>query len=429
MGTDRRFSVSSLRELEMKATAGGTKQGVTGAQMREAERGLKIMLGAKFPKAWIGEHSREVLGQAHVEYQEWLKTNAPARNPVGWLCICAYRRAQNLRDSERRRPKVDPLDTVFHLADERAPTPEQEAIDRDRERRLRKALSHLPEKEVKLLALVYFEDNSIREAGRKLGWQKSAADRHHNTAMEKLRALVGDDRSLFSPATLGLAAYLATRGEWGLRRLDSALTPGREAVAIVAELGSSSARRLGELARSLSPLSDASAAAASSGAGRTVGVCGAGLIALVCVGAASVVGPGPNDPQRPHRPGGSRQAKGPMRPPARIAPPVTTAQLSTPELPEPEPARRSEPARLRAAQRPLARERRAPTSAPQATSRQVQDEFGIESGLDPAPQPAPAPKPDPLPQSPVTSPPDPPASSRPESSQSSGSSVSREFGL
>ncbi len=165
---------------------------ITPAQLREAERGLKLMLRPKFPRVWIAEHANDMLGQAHVEYQVWLEKSPPARNPVGWLIICAYRRALNLRDSERRRPNVAPLDSVFHLADESTPTPEQEVIDSDRRKRLHEVLSHLPEKEVKLLALVYYEDNSIREAGRELGWQKSAADRHHATAMAKVRALVGD---------------------------------------------------------------------------------------------------------------------------------------------------------------------------------------------------------------------------------------------
>jgi RNA polymerase sigma factor (sigma-70 family) len=166
-------------------------QVITPAELREAERTLKVMLGPKFPSLWIAEHAQEVLGQAHVEYQVWMESNGPARSPVGWLCTCAYRRALNIRDSERRRPILDPLDTVFHLPDEQTPTPEQEAIDRDRQEHLCAAMSHLPEKEIKLLALVYFDKNSIREAGRKLGWQKSAADRHHDTAMEKLRAQVG----------------------------------------------------------------------------------------------------------------------------------------------------------------------------------------------------------------------------------------------
>src|SRR4051794_33556321 len=171
------------------------------------------MLRKKFSAVWIAENARDVLGQANMEYAEWLEDNPPARNPVGWLLNCAYRRAQNLLDSQTRKPSEASLEAVFHLADEATPSPEQQALDRDRHRRLREMLNFLPEKECALLALVYFEDHSIREAGRKVGWQKSAADRHHDRAMEKLRALVGDDRSLLSPATLGLAAWSVTKGE------------------------------------------------------------------------------------------------------------------------------------------------------------------------------------------------------------------------
>ena len=395
--------------------------------MREAERGLKIMLGAKFPKVWIAEHSREVLGQAHVEYQQWLKTNPPARNPVGWLCTCAYRRAQNLRDSERRRPSFAPLDTVFHLADESTPTPEQEAIERDRQERLRGALSHLPEKEVKLLALVYFEDNSIREAGRKLGWQKSAADRHHNTAMEKLRALVGDDRSLFSPATLGLAAYVACRGGRASRLLDAALAPFRGLTAIGAELTSATGRRVAELARALSPFSDAGTAAANSGVGRAAGVCGAGIVTLVCVGAASVVAPGLTSAPRSHRPANSRQVKGPARPPATAPPAVTTTELPAPALPTPGPVEQAQPSKVKAAKHPQAEKQHARAArAPKATARQTANEFGVESGSGSVPEAAPAPAPESAPQTSSSSP---SSSSSPEPSKPSGSSTTREFGL
>jgi RNA polymerase sigma factor (sigma-70 family) len=411
----------------MKATAAGSKQGVTGAQMREAERGLKGMLVAKFPRAWIAEHSREVLGQAHVEYQEWLETNPPARNPVGWLCTCAYRRALNLRDSERRRPTATSLDTVFHLADERTPTPEQEAIERDRQERLRAALSHLPEKEVKLLALVYFEDNSIREAGRKLGWQKSAADRHHNTAMEKLRALVGDDRSLFSPATLGLAAYLACRGGRFSRLLDTAFTPARELLAIGAELASVAGRRLGDLGRALSPFSDTGAAAANSGVGRGVGVCGAGIVTLVCVGVASVVAPGLNSAHQSHRPLNSSPVDGPVSQPATVAPAVTTPKLPTLELPMPAPVKRAERSKVKALQRPQAETKPARASrARKATPKQTQSEFGIDGGSGSTTESAPAPTPESAPESSTSAP---SFSSPPASSKPSGSSATREFGL
>jgi RNA polymerase sigma factor (sigma-70 family) len=385
------------------------------------------MLSAKFPRVWIAEHLREVLGQAHVEYQEWLETNPPARNPVGWLCTCAYRRAQNLRDSERRRPHVAPLDTVFHVADEKTPTPEQEAIDRDRQERLREALSHLPDREVKLLALVYFEDHSIREAGRKLGWQKSAADRHHKAALEKLRALVGDDRSLFSPAPLGLAAYLACRGDRVSRLVDAAPTPARELMAIGTEVASAGARRLGDLARAVSPFSEAGTAAASGGVGRVVGACGAGIVALVCVGAASVVAPGLDGSHRSHRPASPHQTKGPIPESTTVAPAVTTPGLTTLALPTPQPVERAAPSRVTAAQRPQAEKKRSqPDRAPQATPQQTQSEFGIESGSGSTSEPAPAPTPQATPKS-ATDPPSP--SPAPQASKPSGSSATREFGL
>lgn len=375
----------------MEKTVASSTQGVTGAQMREAERGLKLMLGPKFPRVWIAEHSREVLGQAHVEYQEWLEDNPPARNPVGWLLTCAYRRAQNLRDSERRKPAPAPLDTVFHLADEATPTPEQEAIERDRQKRLRQALSHLPDKEVKLLALVYFEDNSIREAGRKLGWQKSAADRHHGTAMEKLRALVGEDRSLFGHGTIGLAAYHVSRGRLG-RALD----------------------RVGELARSLSPFSEAGAAAANSGVGRAAGACGAAIVAVVCVGAASVVVPGLNS--SPHRlsPANSRRVRGPnLRPQAPNLVPATS------ELPAPEAAEKAKPSKVTAIQSPHTENQKAQAAhAPRATPKTVEENFGIDSGSGSTSEPAPAPAPQAAPES----------SSTPQSSKPSDPTA-KEFGL
>ena len=169
-----------------------THHAITPAELREAERGIKTMLAKKFSAAWIAENARDLLGQASVEYAEWLKDHPPARSPVGWLLNCAYWRALNLLDSETRKPRTASLDAVFHLADESTPTPEQQVLNADLQRRLYKALSHLPDKECELLTLVHFGHMSIREAGRRLGWQKSAADRHHTAALKKMRALVGD---------------------------------------------------------------------------------------------------------------------------------------------------------------------------------------------------------------------------------------------
>jgi RNA polymerase sigma factor (sigma-70 family) len=387
----------------MKAVASG-KQGVTGAQMREAERGLNLMLRAKFPRAWINEHAAEVLGQANVEYQEWLKANRPARNPVGWLLTCAYRRALNLRDSEIRKPTPASLDTVFHVADETTPTPEQQALDHDRQKRLREALSHLPDKEVKLLSLVYFEDHSIREAGRKLGWEKSAADRHHGTALEKLRALVGDDRSLLSPATLGLAAYLASRGR--VSRLIDAVR-----------------RSVVELARTLPPFSDAGTAAANSGVGRAVGVCGAGIVAAVCVGAATVVAPGLSSAPDAKPP--ASQVKGPIRQGATAPTGVLAKELPTLETPSSKPTEAggpSKPTRTAEQQRSFQKQAKA-SRAPRATHKQVEENFGLDSGSDSS-EATPEPESESTPAAAPSSP-----SSSPQSSPKAPTSASQEFGL
>jgi RNA polymerase sigma factor (sigma-70 family) len=385
----------------MKVAAGSSKQGqgVTSAQMREAERGLKLMLRAKFPRAWVTEHAAEVLGQANVEYQEWLEDNQPARNPVGWLLTCAYRRALNLRDSERRRPTPESLDTVFHVADEATLTPEQQALDHDRQNRLREAMSHLPDKEVELLSLVYFEENSVREAGRRLGWQKSAADRHHSTALEKLRALVGDDRSLLSPATLGLAAYVAARGR-ASRLLDAV------------------ARRVSELARTLSPFSDAATVASSSGVGRAAGVCAAGIVAAVCVGAASIVTPAlnSNSQAKPSRPVAGQSQD------AAASAGALASELPGLELPGTVPAKTVGPSKRKGAEKHRSsRKQRKAAHASRASHREVEENFGLDGGSGSSEA---TPEAQSAPEAPPSSPP-----ATPESSPPAPTAPSKEFGL
>lgn len=51
-------------------------------------------------------------------------------------------------------------------------------------------MSLLPERERMLLTLCYYDGMSIRAAGQQAGWGKSAADRHHRAALEKLTALL-----------------------------------------------------------------------------------------------------------------------------------------------------------------------------------------------------------------------------------------------
>ena len=395
-------------------------KGVTSAQFREAERGLQPMLAKKFSAAWIAKNGRDLLGHVNVEYAEWLENNPPARNPVGWLLNGVYWRALNLLDSERRKPRETSLEAVFHVADESTLDPEQEALSSDRQRRLHEALSHLPDKECELLSLVYYEDMSIREAGRKLGWRKSAADRHHKAAMEKLLALVGD-RKFLSPAILGPAAWAvlnaqargALRATWNV-----ALGPAREGFAICSEEAESGARVLAGLVRKLSPLTETGNAAASSGGARVLGYCGVAAGAVVCgLLGSGATGPGP----APAVPKVKKSRAVEYRPAASPTPPPTT-ELAAPELrlpkrptPSPAPAPEETQPVQRRARNPLYR-------APVASGHQSASEFGdnnFEPGSAPEVSPpaesSPPPSPAPAPGSP--------------GSQSSGSPAASEFGL
>ena len=112
---------------------------------------------------------------------------------INLLVVIGYRRALKILTSEKSRPPIASLETVFHLADDSTATPEEVAIDHDTQARVAKAVGHLPERERELINLVYFEEMSTRAAGRQLGWGKSAADRHHHAASKRLRAMLDGD--------------------------------------------------------------------------------------------------------------------------------------------------------------------------------------------------------------------------------------------
>lgn len=411
----------------------GPGEPVSGVHLREAERGFLAMLRAKrFPAPWIEANALDLLAQASSEYAAWLTRHDPEPNPVGWLITCAYRRAINLLEAQRRRPATTSLDAVYDLADEGSGTPEHEALENDRQRRLREALGLLSRQDRRLLSLVYFEDRSVREAGRRMGWRKSAADRHHRAALERLRAIVGEDRSLMSPAAVGLAAWAAAVGEHrsGLgAMLRSAKAPLEAGLGGIAEGG----RRLGDAARRMLPFLEPGGAAASGGAGRVVGACGAGLAAAVCGLALAGV--------EPTLPG-----NGSSSPPPRAASqtrPEAAVRAEAPQTPVTDPPpgaasgstrggaegpHHSRPKSREEAQRPAVAPKversAAPVAAPPPAD-PVVEEFGIEGGGEPVTT---------EPAAPTPAPPSTPAAVAPSRTarpapQASGAQVEEEFGL
>jgi RNA polymerase sigma factor (sigma-70 family) len=264
-----------------KERASAASRAVTPTQLREAERGLKHVLAPTFPARWIAENVSDVLNEAIAEYVEWLSDHKPLADPVGWLVERGRWRALDRVKRENRRSGPS-IDAVIHLVEDPAPTPEDALLERDRHRRIADALSHIPERDRKLLALVYYEGHSIRAAGRLLGWGKSSADSHHAEAMKRLRALVGE-RELLSPALVGLVAQAMvlrdrTRLVGGIANRISAAV--QDLTDLVAKSIGTATRGAEEAARRAAPFTDPGTATVSGNAGRILAQCG--TLAVIC---------------------------------------------------------------------------------------------------------------------------------------------------
>jgi RNA polymerase sigma factor FliA len=87
---------------------------------------------------------------------------------------------------------ITSIEAAARVADESLPAPD-DAVDTVRlSRRVREALTRLPEKERQLMQLYYFADKNLEEAGAQLGLSKSWACRLHARAVDLLRRALDD---------------------------------------------------------------------------------------------------------------------------------------------------------------------------------------------------------------------------------------------
>lgn len=408
-----------------------TRRGeVSDEELREAEEGLVRLLHKKrFPREWIERNVPDAMAQARSDFAARLAAGKED-DTVNLLVVIGYRRALKVLDRELAGPSTTSIETVFHLADESAPTPEEEAIEHDRQERVVKALASLPERERALMALVYFDGKSVREAGRRLGWGKSSADRHHRSALEKLHELL--DRSLLSPE-IPIPAYIAAH-HWHnspLRALERWVGGAGETVTESVIVGSG---RFGQAAEGAS-------AAASSGAGRTAaGICGAAVAVCLTGAATGVVGPGVGlgaggeaSPTAAHHRAAPREVAAPVQinaaPPPPSPSPAAAERSGAAKKSAPKRADSHETEPHKAADRAReSRKRSSDSGAPAATTEETVQEFGVEGGeaqSTPESSAAPAPAP-----APAVAPGAAPSGGSSSSSDSSGAGSSgKEFGM
>ncbi|HEY4393121.1 MAG TPA: sigma-70 family RNA polymerase sigma factor [Polyangia bacterium] len=87
---------------------------------------------------------------------------------------------------------ITSLEAASSVPDESLPAPDVAVESRRMSRRVREAVTALPDKERRLMELYYFADKNLEEAGAELGLSKSWACRLHARAVDLLRAAMED---------------------------------------------------------------------------------------------------------------------------------------------------------------------------------------------------------------------------------------------
>ena len=257
--------------------------------LEAARLGFRQMLRRKrFSGHFIESHCDELLARASFEYSRAVRRGDEIRSPAGWIIHCAWRRTQNQLESESHEPALVSTEKAPEVVDHATATPEQAAIEADRERAIEAAMAKLNGDQRTLIELAYFEGLSVREAGRLLGWHSSKAQRTHESALRKLREALGitdlDDLAI----EIGLAAWVSLSAS---KQVLPAL-PGLDALAETGSRGAHGTWAKGqELARRVLLGGNEPSSAMAAGAGaRAAGFCGAAAAAACLAG--GVVGPG-----------------------------------------------------------------------------------------------------------------------------------------
>jgi RNA polymerase sigma factor for flagellar operon FliA len=90
---------------------------------------------------------------------------------------------------------ITSLEAASSVPDESLPAPDVAVESRRMSRRVREAVSALPEKERRLMELYYFADKNLEEAGAELGLSKSWACRLHARAVDLLREALDEAKA------------------------------------------------------------------------------------------------------------------------------------------------------------------------------------------------------------------------------------------
>ncbi len=183
---------------------------LTQRELDAARLGFVQLLRCKrFSPHFIDTNAEDLFGIATVEYSRKLAEGEEIENPAGWLITCAWRRTKSHLEAESRAPRVVSTEKSGPVVDEEGQGPEDILLSEDRFRKVREAVEGLSVDQRRILALSYFEGFTVREAGRRLRWHSSKAQRAHEGAKRRMHELLDVGSSDDLAIEIGLAAYLS----------------------------------------------------------------------------------------------------------------------------------------------------------------------------------------------------------------------------
>jgi RNA polymerase sigma-70 factor (ECF subfamily) len=158
------------------------------------DRASDLVFRACYRVLGRADEAEEATQEAFVLAYRALGTFRGDGPPAAWLLRIATREAWRRSAARaRRRSASMPLDEAAHQIPSPRPDPSQEVVDTDEQRRIRNAVSRLPEPYREVITLRYFGDLSLDEIGtitrRPLGTVKAQVHR----GVQRLRALIEED--------------------------------------------------------------------------------------------------------------------------------------------------------------------------------------------------------------------------------------------
>jgi RNA polymerase sigma factor (sigma-70 family) len=176
---------------------------------------------------FVERHGEDLFAQACFEYSRRVSEGEEIANPPAWIVTCGWHRTVGLLETRDWRPRMVSTESIAEPIDDEEATPEATFLAEDRGRKVREAVEELPAYQRKLLALSYFEGVSVREAGRRLHWTASKAQRAHEAAQKRIHELLGVESTDDLQIEIGLFAFLSVAAD---HAAGHALPAGFEAV-------------------------------------------------------------------------------------------------------------------------------------------------------------------------------------------------------